>query len=86
MTKKMRLIVLCCRTFSLHHLLFGFETVKFLGARVNKLIMAGEVAAVYERIGKLSLGFSGYRYGIHGRNSKLISWARVKNAVSAKRS
>jgi len=40
--------------------------------------MAGEIAAVCERMGKTSLGFSGYRYGIHGLNSKLISWARVK--------
>lgn len=40
--------------------------------------MAGEIATVYERMGKPSLGFSGYQYGIHGLNSKLISWARVQ--------
>jgi len=46
------------------------------------LIMAGEIAAVCERMGKLSLGFSGYQYGIHGLNSKVISWARVKEKCS----
>jgi hypothetical protein len=40
--------------------------------------MAGEISAVYERMRKPSLGFSGYQYGIHGLISKLISWARVK--------
>jgi hypothetical protein len=57
---------------------------QFLGARVNKLIVAGEIAAVYERMGKPFLGSSGYQYGIRGLNSKLISWARVKEK-SAKR-
>lgn len=49
--------------------------------------MAGEIAAVYERMGNPSLGFSGYQFGIHGLNSKSMNWARVEeNAVSVKRS
>ena len=28
--------------------------------------MAGEIAAVYERMGTPSLGFNGYQYGIRG--------------------
>jgi len=67
-------------------LLFGFETVNSFWVREN-LIMAGEIAAVYERMGNPSLGFSGYQFGIHGLNSKSMNWARVEeNAVSVKRS
>jgi hypothetical protein len=48
-------------------------------ARVNKGIMAGEIAAVSTRMGKPSLIFDGYQYRIHLKNSKLMSWVCVKD-------
>ena len=50
-----------------------------MGARVNKLTIAGEIALVSKRMGKSSLVISGIRCRIHGENSKLISWAFVKD-------
>jgi hypothetical protein len=47
-------------------------------ARVNKGIMAGEIAVVSTRMGKPSLIFGGYQYRIHGKNSKFICWVCVK--------
>jgi phage terminase large subunit GpA-like protein len=48
-------------------------------ARVNELIIAGEMAVGSTRMGKTCLIFSGYQYRIHRKNSKLISWVSVKD-------
>jgi hypothetical protein len=40
---------------------------QFVGARVRKLIMAGEIALVSKKMGKPSLVFSGYQYRIYGK-------------------
>ena len=48
---------------------------QLLGARVRKLIMAGEIALVSKKMGKPSLVFSGHQYLI----DKLISWVCVRD-------
>jgi hypothetical protein len=48
-------------------------------APVNKGIMVGETAVVSNGMGKPSLIFGGYKYRINRKNSKLISWACVKD-------
>lgn len=52
---------------------FVFKRKQFKGARSFTLIVDGETALVSTR-----MGFSGYQYRIHGKNSKLISWVCVK--------
>jgi hypothetical protein len=45
--------------------------------RINSVVTAGEISAVSTRMGKPS-DFSGYQYGIHRINSKVI-WVFVED-------
>ena len=50
-------IELRCLSFYLRHSLFGFETLKLMHGRVNKVTTAGEIALVSIRM-KTGFGFS----------------------------
>jgi hypothetical protein len=52
---------------------------QFMGAGVNKLIIAAKVGLVSKRKGRQSFVVSGYQDRIYEENSKLLIWLHVKD-------